>query len=672
MAFRLADADGVTQIFLISPLGGEPVQATSLENSCSKQRWHPSGNYIICSSGGSIYATNVMKSDPNFGKSWALTDPTPETAPDALVWSPDGKLIAFNRSLDVGRTDGKKAKQIFVIKFMEPVEPWTGEKQLTFGKAHNYALDNNLNFSPDNKWLCYDTRPFHGGLGNCLTIEKVNIATGEIVVTHAAIDPILDLGPGVSAVSYFPNEDKVIAIHGLPSSTGLQYQQYRRFGSIFSPTDGTADIVIADARDVTAPFTPGALRGGSHRHEPSGDGQWIGFTYNDLLMYNLDDDHHRNLRTLGVTKLGTPVTVDKDTEGENQDGIGFTVLVVKVIPEDSVTADTEEIFKASDDSWVGENGYQKSYGVWQRARAFIGKTKRTLADESVVTRKEVFIVDIPEDITVAGPDGPLEGTATTFPMPPAGTVQRMLTHSDSDCNGIVRASRDGSRLAFRLADADGVTQIFLISTLGGDPVQATSLENSCSKQRWHTSGDYIICSSGGSIYATNVKEGDTNFGKSWALTVPTPDAAPDALVWSSDGNLIAFNRSLDVGRTDGKKAKQIFVIEFDESQLVGIKCDNSNDIPTEYSLTQNYPNPFNPQTTIRFALPKSSTVSVKIFNISGKLVKTLVKNRKYNSGTHSLVWKGTNEKGLAVSSGIYFYRLKTENVTKVKRMVLLK
>jgi hypothetical protein len=299
-------------------------------------------------------------------------------------------------------------------------------------------------FLPMASGWAYDTRAFSGGIRNTLTLEKVNIDTKEIVVIHEVADPVVDLGPGTGAVSYFPAEDKVVAIHGLPTSTGLKYEGFRRFGAIFSPTDGTADIVVADARDVTDPLTPGALRGGSHRHEPSGDGQWIGFTYNDMIMRDLGND----LRTIGVTKLGTPVSVDMDPAGENQDGIGFSVLVAKVTPRADIVPDSDAIYQASNDSWVGDYGYDLGDGTMQRARAFIGRTMVSDGIGGVVERREVYIMDIPEDITVAGPDGPLEGAATSFPMPPAGTVQRRLTFSDSNCGGIVRSSRDGSQIAF--------------------------------------------------------------------------------------------------------------------------------------------------------------------------------------------------------------------------------
>jgi len=380
-----------------------------------------------------------------------------------------------------------------------------------------------------------------------LTLEKVNIETKSIVVMYTAPNalPLDGFGPGTAAVSFFPAGDRVIAIRGI---NGVQYAGTARFGAMISPTDGSVGsegYVIADARDVTPPFTPGALRGGTHRHEPTGDGVLVGFTYNDQIMKDLGKD----LRTIGVTKLGTPVDVDEALG--NLDGTGFTVLVVKVKPQSEITPGSDDIFQGSDDAWVGEKGYQKPDQTWQRARAFIGKTVTSTGG----VRNEVYIVDIPEDITVAGPDGPLEGTETTFPMPPAGTVQRRLTNSESDCGGIIRCSLDGSRIAFTRGG-----QIWLISPLGGTAVQATSIPTGVSKPWWDPSGDYIYCISDNSIWVTNVREGDSNFGESERITDPNlfPGRAPDALCVSPDGKWIAFNRKLD--GDGGTQINQIFVV----------------------------------------------------------------------------------------------------------------
>jgi len=92
-----------------------------------------------------------------------------------------------------------------------------------------------------------------------------------------------------------------------------------------------------------------------------------------------------------------------------------------------------------------------------------------------------------------------------------------------------------------------------------------------------------------------------------------------------------------------------------------------NEIPDKYDLLQNYPNPFNPETKIKFVLPEKSFVTIKIYNILGQLVETLVDNERLDAGIHQTSFNGNN-----LSSGIYFYKIETEKFTQSKRMVLLK
>jgi hypothetical protein len=98
--------------------------------------------------------------------------------------------------------------------------------------------------------------------------------------------------------------------------------------------------------------------------------------------------------------------------------------------------------------------------------------------------------------------------------------------------------------------------------------------------------------------------------------------------------------------------------------------DEMNVIPG-YSLLQNYPNPFNPSTCIEFDLARTSQVKLEIYNILGSKVKTLV-NDKLSVGHKSITWDGKDDQGKKVASGIYFYRLKTEEFSLTKRMLLLK
>ena len=94
------------------------------------------------------------------------------------------------------------------------------------------------------------------------------------------------------------------------------------------------------------------------------------------------------------------------------------------------------------------------------------------------------------------------------------------------------------------------------------------------------------------------------------------------------------------------------------------------ELPTQFELSQNYPNPFNPTTNIRFSIPQAGMVTLKVYNIRGRLVKTLV-NGFTNSGYHQVDWNGTDENSVKVASGIYFYHLLTKDSQKAKKMVLL-
>ncbi len=95
------------------------------------------------------------------------------------------------------------------------------------------------------------------------------------------------------------------------------------------------------------------------------------------------------------------------------------------------------------------------------------------------------------------------------------------------------------------------------------------------------------------------------------------------------------------------------------------------EMPSEYKLYNNYPNPFNPNTTIKFSIPKISNVKIIIYNILGQSIKTLV-NEVKAPGVYSVEWNGTNENSINVTSGIYFYRLESNEFAAINKMILLR
>jgi hypothetical protein len=106
-------------------------------------------------------------------------------------------------------------------------------------------------------------------------------------------------------------------------------------------------------------------------------------------------------------------------------------------------------------------------------------------------------------------------------------------------------------------------------------------------------------------------------------------------------------------------------------KTLGVVNEQSLIIPKEFSLSQNYPNPFNPSTRIVFGLPRSSHVMLKIYDVIGREVTTLVNGEK-QAGTYSVEWNGKNINGLSVSSGIYLYMLRSGNTVISKKMLLVK
>ena len=117
------------------------------------------------------------------------------------------------------------------------------------------------------------------------------------------------------------------------------------------------------------------------------------------------------------------------------------------------------------------------------------------------------------------------------------------------------------------------------------------------------------------------------------------------------------------------------VVTVESSQWDGAgTLDADSILPSVYSLKEAYPNPFNPSTTIDYTLKESSDVSIVVYDLTGREVKTLVNEFKLSNGgeTHSVVWNGTDNAGQTVSSGIYIYRMVSNDFAKSHRITLMK
>jgi len=94
--------------------------------------------------------------------------------------------------------------------------------------------------------------------------------------------------------------------------------------------------------------------------------------------------------------------------------------------------------------------------------------------------------------------------------------------------------------------------------------------------------------------------------------------------------------------------------------------------PTEFGVHQNVPNPFNPVTTIAFDLPRPATVTLRVYDLSGRLVRSLVDGEVMEAGRREMAWRGRDDGGRSVAAGVYLYRLEANGYTETKRMVLVK
>ena len=109
----------------------------------------------------------------------------------------------------------------------------------------------------------------------------------------------------------------------------------------------------------------------------------------------------------------------------------------------------------------------------------------------------------------------------------------------------------------------------------------------------------------------------------------------------------------------------------DEGALEELNIKNNKALPERFTLHQNYPNPFNPVTNLDYDLPEDAMVNITVFDMMGKVVRTLV-NDQQSAGYKTLLWNAMSNSGQPVSSGLYIYTIQTGEFSKTRKMILLK
>ncbi|HAT7568080.1 TPA: DUF3748 domain-containing protein [Citrobacter werkmanii] len=395
-------------------------------------------------------------------------------------------------------------------------------KQITF-TPRNHQLTNLNTWTPDSNWLVFDVRP-SGASFTGETIERVNVHTGELEVIYRATQ-----GAHVGVVTVHPKSEKYVFIHGPenPDET-WDYNFHHRRGVIVSQ----AEVTNLDAMDITAPYTPGALRGGSHVHVFSPSGEFVSFTYNDHVLH--ERSPALDLRNVGVAAPYGPVSVSTQHPREYS-GSRWCVLVSQTTPAPKPGSD--EINRAYEEGWVGDS-----------TLAFIGDTL-SVTGEKV---PELFIVDLPQNESgwKQPGDAPLEGTEATMPAPPSGIHQRRLTFTHERAfPGLVnqprhwvRSNPQASEIAFLMRDNHGVVQLWLIPPQGGEPRQLTRCATSIqSAFNWHPSGKWLGFVLENRIACCDAQTGEIDFLTDRHGNPPSADA----VVFSPDGRRVAWMEDVE-------------------------------------------------------------------------------------------------------------------------------
>lgn len=165
------------------------------------------------------------------------------------------------------------------------------------------------------------------------------------------------------------------------------------------------------------------------------------------------------------------------------------------------------------------------------------------------------------------------------------------------------------------------------------------------------------------------------WGQIWASDIPLWFPDQTSFGWKKfyrDVEVVEGAKSLSVrlhplGRFQGT----VWMDQLEITKISGVTDVKDNEVPDKFALDQNYPNPFNPTTTIRYSLPEDANVTLKIYNMLGQEVRTLV-NTQQNAGRYSVYWGGLNDNGGGVATGTYIYSIKAGDFVKAKKMILLK
>lgn len=400
----------------------------------------------------------------------------------------------------------------------------SSETQLTTA-PHGHILTNTAVWSPDSQWIVYDVRSDPAGsVFDGTRIERVNVRTKQIEVLYESKN-----GACVGVATVNPVDGRIVFIHGPEFPTpDWSYSPCHREGVIVDPAKPGVAVPL-EARDIVPPFTPGALRGGTHVHTWDSEGLYVSFTYEDhVLTHGKAEGKEPNRRTIGVSFRQSLDIRVPNTHPRNRDGTYESEILVKTVVNPKPGSD--QIGRAFEDAWVP------------------GKHILTFIGEVVATDNRKVNELFSHECLLPGSGGKnrfSRGTETTMPNAPDDIQFTRLTRF-ADIPGHLglstsprhwpRTNGDRTNIAF----LTGNGQLQLLSLLKWDEIRTLPITAS-SAFTWHPNSRHLAA-----IVDKSVCLIDTDSGQVVPLTAPSdPPPRPEACVVSPDGTMIAFVRPVN-------------------------------------------------------------------------------------------------------------------------------
>ena len=192
----------------------------------------------------------------------------------------------------------------------------------------------------------------------------------------------------------------------------------------------------------------------------------------------------------------------------------------------------------------------------------------------------------------------------------------------------------------------------------------------------------FVSVAGGDFHSLGLKSDGTivawGSNTSGQCDVPVPNADFVAVAGGS-GHSLGIKNSTDCNGNGILDGVEIIIhpsLDWNNDGIIDNCQPGTSDVPSgdtkQFALHDAHPNPFNPQTTISFDLPRQTSVSLRVYDVSGRLVNVLLDGDIAAQGRNEVVWRGRDMAGRVVSAGVYFYRLDAGEFSETKRMVLVK